>query len=228
MKQRQPKTKVLDKGFVTLVDHMGSDLSVVNSARVSFGKRTWEMRPRDAKLIKYLWEHKHSSPFRHATAQFHIKAPIFVLRQWMKHQVGCSWNEASGRYIEFDGDCHKPQFFRLQSKDNKQGSEGTLDLNSEQQAQEIYWDACDHALRQYRTLLDMGVCKEQARCVLPLSLYTECYWTASLQAVMHFLTLREDSHAQFEIREYAKAVRELITPLFPISLDLGEPNGQTN
>lgn len=226
MKHRQPTTKVLDRGFVTLVDHMGSDLSVVNSARVSFGKRTWEMRPRDAKLVKYLWEHKHSSPFRHATVQLHIKAPIFVLRQWMKHQVGCSWNEASGRYIKFDGDFHQPQFFRLQSKDNKQGSEGCLDETTEQQAQDIYWDACDSALRAYEALLGMGVCKEQARCVLPLSLYTECYWTASLQAVMHFLTLREDSHAQFEIREYAKAVRELITPLFPISLDLGEPNGQ--
>ena len=228
MEHKEHQLTVLDKGFVTLVDHMGSDISVVNSARVSFGKRTKQLRPRDKKLINYLWEHKHSSPFRHATVQFHIKAPIFVLRQWMKHQVGCSWNEASGRYIEFDGDYHQPEFFRVQSKDNKQGSEGAIDLTTEQQAQEIYWDACDNALQSYRALLGMGVCKEQARCVLPLSLYTECYWTASLQAVMHFLTLREDSHAQFEIREYAKAIRELITPLFPISLDLGEPNGQSN
>lgn len=223
------KIDVLDKGFVSLVDHMGSDISVVNSARVSFGKRTEKLRPRDEKLIKYLWEHNHSSPFRHATVQFHIKAPIFVLRQWMKHQVGCSWNEASGRYIEFaQNEFHQPEFFRVQSKDNKQGSEGAVDATTEQQAQEIYWDACDTAFKSYEALIHMGVCKEQARCVLPLALYTECYWTASLQAVMHFLTLREDSHAQKEIQIYAKAIRELITPLFPTSLTLGEPNGQSN
>lgn len=115
--------KVLDQGFVEIVDVMGSDLSVVNSARVSFGKKTEKIRPRDERLINYLWEHNHSSPFRHATIQFHIKAPIFVLRQWMKHQVGCAWNEISGRYVEFDYEYHTPSHFRLQSKDNKQGSE---------------------------------------------------------------------------------------------------------
>jgi len=216
------KKQVLDKGFVALVDSMGSDLSIVNSARVSFGKRTEELRPRDEKLIKYLWEHKHSSPFRHATLQFHIKAPIFVLRQWMKHQVGCSWNEASGRYIEFDYEFYTPAHFRVQSKDNKQGSEGAVDATIEQLAQEIYWDSCDNAMQGYSALLNMGVCKEQARMVLPLSLYSECYWTCSLQAAIHFLNLREDSHAQWEIQEYARAVRELITPLFPVSLNLDQ------
>jgi len=216
---------VLDKGFVSLVDHMGSDISVVNSARVSFGKRTEELRPRDEKLIKYLWEHKHSSPFRHATVQIHIKAPIFVLRQWMKHQIGCSWNEASLRYIEFDGDYHQPEFFRKQSKDNKQGSFGELGLAQELEAQSIFEEACLNAISSYRALLSKGVCREQARCVLPLSLYTECYWTCSLQALMHFLVLREDSHAQKEIQEYAVAIRQLVAPLFPTSLKLGISNG---
>lgn len=212
--------KVLDKGFVEIVDHMGSDLSVVNSARVSFGKKVETLRPRDKKLINYLWEHNHSSPFRHATLQFHIKAPIFVLRQWQKHQVGCSWNEISGRYVEFDYEYYTPSHFRKQSKDNKQGSEGSVDLTAEQQAQEIYWNSCDNAMQAYSAMLNMGVCKEQARMILPLNLYSECYWTASLQAVMHFLKLREDTHAQWEIQEYARAVRALSKDLFPISLSL--------
>lgn len=211
---------VLDKGFVNLVDHMGSDLSVVNSARVSFGKRTGEMRPRDEKLINYLWEHNHSSPFRHATLQFHIKAPLFVLRQWMKHQVGCSWNEASGRYIEFEGDFYEPEFFRKQSQNNKQGSEGAIEKQN--LARQLYFDNHTRAVQDYRLLLELGVCKEQARMVLPLSLYTECYWTASLQAVMHFLSLREDAHSQWEIQQYAKKVRELTQKLFPICLGLSE------
>lgn len=214
------KIKVLDKGFVALVDSMGSDLSIVNSARVSFGKRTEKLRPRDEKLIKYLWEHKHSSPFRHASVQIHIKAPIFVLRQWMKHQVGCSWNEASGRYIEFAGDFYHPETYRLQSSDNKQGSYGQIP--KQDQAKSIYETSMVYALRDYTRLLELGVCKEQARMVLPLALYSECYWTCSLQALMHFLSLREDSHSQWEIQEYARAVRELVTPLFPISLTLDQ------
>ena len=179
--------KVLDKGFVEIVDVMGSDLSVVNSARVSFGKKAEKIRPRDERLINYLWEHNHSSPFRHATLQFHIKAPIFVLRQWQKHQVGCAWNEISGRYVEFDYEFYTPNHFRVQSKDNKQGSEGAVDPTTEKQAQEIYWNSCDTAMQGYSALLNMGVAKEQARMVLPLNLYSECYWTASLQAVSALL-----------------------------------------
>ena len=210
--------KVLDKGFIEIVDVMGTDLSVVNSARVSFGKKADKMKPKDERLIKYLWENKHSSPFRHATIQFHLKAPIFVLRQWMKHQVGCAWNEISGRYVEFSGEFYEPELFRKQSKNNKQGSEGQIE--STDAAKEIYFDSCNSSLQSYYSLLELGVCKEQARMVLPLSLYSECYWTASLQAVMHFLTLREDSHSQWEIREFAKAVRNLSREHFPISLSL--------
>jgi len=210
--------KVLDKGFVRLVDVMGSDLSVVNSARISFAKEVTEIGDRDEKLIRYLWEHRHTSPFRHATLQFHVKAPIFVLRQWMKHQIGCAWNEVSGRYVEFDAEFYTPSNWREQHESNKQGSKGSV---GDQGACNLtYGDSMAGALSHYRELLDKGVCKEQARMVLPLSLYTECYWTASLQAIMHFLELREDSHAQLEIQEYARAIRELAVEHFPISLSL--------
>ena len=113
--------EVLDKGFVKLVDVMGSDKSIVNSARISFAKQVEEIGARDEKLIRYLWEHKHTSPFRHATLQFHIKAPLFVLRQWMKHQVGCAWNEVSGRYVEFNNEFYLPKNWREQHESNKQG-----------------------------------------------------------------------------------------------------------
>ena len=209
---------VLDKGFVSLVDSMGSDLSVVNSARVSFGKKKDAFDDKDKRLIKYLWKNKHTSPFRHASMQFHIKAPIFVLRQWMKHQVGCSWNEISGRYVEFASEFYHPKIYRKQSKSNKQGSEGAV--SKQEDASIIYNTSMLYAMRDYQRLLELGVCKEQARLVLPVSLYSECYWTCSLQAVMHFLALRCDHHAQWEIREYATAVKELIEPLFPHTLEL--------
>ena len=121
------KIQVLDKGFVHLVDVMGSDKSIVNSARISFGKQVEEIGEKDEKLIRYLWKHKHTSPFRHATLQFHVKAPIFVLRQWMKHQVGCAWNEISGRYVKFDAEFYSPKTWREQHESNKQGSKGAID-----------------------------------------------------------------------------------------------------
>lgn len=209
---------VLDKGFVRLTDVMGSDLSVVNSARISFAKESDSFSSRDENLLRYLWEHKHTSPFRHATLQFHIKAPLFVIRQWQKHQVGCAWNEVSGRYVEFEAEFYRPKVWRKQHKDNKQGSTGAIE---DQDAATVgYITALDSALSEYQWLLTQGVCKEQARMVLPLSLYTECYWTASLQAVIHFLSLREDKHAQLEIQEYAHAIRSLSSNHFPISLSL--------
>jgi len=211
-------SEVLDKGFVKLIDVMGSDKSIVNSARISFSKQVEEVQSKDEKLIKYLWDNKHTSPFRHATLQFHIKAPLFVLRQWMKHQIGCSWNEVSGRYVEFNADFYLPTNWREQHESNKQGSKGSI--ADQEKAGLTYVDSMHFSINRYLELLDLGVCKEQARMVLPLSLYTECYWTASLQAVMHFLELREDHHSQWEIQQYAKAVRSLSSTHFPISLSL--------
>lgn len=212
--------KVLDQGFVRLVDMMGSDLSVVNAARVSFGKKKDHFEDKDKKLIQYLAKHEHTSPFRHAYVQFHVKAPIFVFRQWMKHQVGCSWNEISGRYVEFpDDEFFIPASFRQQSKDNKQGSEGEIELAHRETARHAYEVACKHAVTEYKKLLSLGVCREQARCILPLGLYSEVYWTTSLQAVAHFIRLRSESHAQWEIQQYAHAVRSLVEVAFPASLE---------
>ena len=210
---------VLDKGFVRLVDHMGSDLSVVNAARVSYGKRKEAWDDRDAELVAFLADHEHTSPFRHAYLQFHAKAPIFVFRQWMKHQVGCSWNEISGRYVEFaEDEYYVPDTFRRQAKVNKQGSEGEIDAASRDRARAAYLESCQGAVARYKELLALGVCREQARCVLPVGLYSEVYWTVSLQAVAHFIRLRTDGHAQWEIQQYAAAVRQLVEPLYPASL----------
>ena len=216
----QSEITVLDKGFVRLVDAMGSDLSVVNAARVSFGKRKDTFDEGDKKLIKYLAVHEHTSPFRHACMQFHVKAPIFVFRQWMKHQVGCAWNEVSGRYVEFaDDEFFVPASFRQQAKVNKQGSDGEIGESNRGPALDAYLEACQGSVAQYKKMLGLGVCREQARCVLPLGLYSEVYWTTSLQAVAHFIRLRTESHAQWEIQQYAHAVRSLIEGRFSASLD---------
>jgi thymidylate synthase (FAD) len=215
----QIEIKVLDKGFVRLIDHMGSDLSVVNAARVSFGKVKASFEEGDAKLVDYLAEHEHTSPFRHTALTLHVKAPIFVFRQWMKHRIGSEFNEISGRYVEFPEDeFFVPELFRRQAKVNKQGSEGAIDEAHQARAMGSYRSSCRSAVTHYKELLSLGVCREQARCVLPLGLYSEVYWTVSLQAVAHFIRLRADSHAQWEIQQYAAAVRAVVEPLFPVGL----------
>ncbi len=210
---------VLDRGFVKLVDHMGSDLSVVNAARVSFGKRKEVFDEADGKLISYLAEHDHTSPFRHTALTFHVKAPIFVFRQWMKHRIASEFNEVSGRYVEFPEDeFYVPEVFRRQAKVNKQGSEGQVDGEAGDQARAVFQDSCRNAVAQYKNLIALGVCREQARCVLPLGLYSEVYWTVSLQAAAHFIRLRTDGHAQWEIQQYAHAVRRMVEELYPHAL----------
>ncbi len=210
---------VLDKGFVRLVDAMGSDLSVVNAARVSFGKRKDAFDEGDAKLIKYLAKHEHTSPFRHTALTLHVKAPIFVFRQWMKHRIGSEFNEISGRYVEFPEDeFFVPATFRQQAKVNKQGSEGEIAEANRDRALASYLESCRGAVTHYKELIALGVCREQARCVLPVALYSEVYWTVSLQAVTHFIRLRADGHAQWEIQQYAAAVRTVVEPLYPVGL----------
>ena len=223
-----PEIKVLDKGFVRLIDHMGSDLSVVNAARVSFGKMKDSFEESDVKLVTYLAEHEHTSPFRHTALTLHVKAPIFVFRQWMKHRIGSEFNEISGRYVEFPEDeFFVPGQFRRQAKVNKQGSEGGIESANEARALASYLESCRAAVSHYKELLSLGVCREQARCVLPVALYSEAYWTVSLQAVAHFIRLRADSHAQWEIQQYAAAVRSVVEPLYPVGLRalLADPKG---
>ena len=214
---------VLDKGFVEVIDSLGDDLTVVNSARVSFGKRKSVWSAADRRLCHYLAKHKHYSPFRHLQVQFHIKAPEFVMRQWYKHVVGIettsnsstkdhAWNEISGRYVEVE-EFYTPHVFRQQSEDNKQATEGAVE---NQEAAKHHWEqAMFHAKEQYQKLLQMGVGKEQARAILPLNQYTEVYWTASFQAIMNFIELRNEKTAQWEIQEYAKTLQRAMFDVYP-------------
>jgi thymidylate synthase (FAD) len=220
------KSQVLDKGFIEVIDSLGTDLTVVNSARVSFGKRKEKWDKSDEHLVRYLAKHKHYSPFRHLQVQFHIKAPEFVMRQWYKHVVGIettsnssakdhAWNEISGRYVEVE-DYYIPKVWRKQSKDNKQASEGVLSEEVNSRAIHAYNTALSTTKSMYERLVKhYGVAKEQARVILPLSQYTEVYWTASFQAIMNFIELRNEKTSQVEIQEYAKVMLELMKETFP-------------
>jgi len=221
-------TKVLDKGFIEVIDSLGNDLTVVNSARVSFGKRKSTWSAADRRLCMYLAKYKHYSPFRHLQIQFHIKAPEFVMRQWYKHVVGIettsnsstkdhAWNEISGRYVPVE-DYYIPEIFRKQSEDNKQATEGAVE--DQESALQHWKDAHWYAESFYKSLLDSGVGKEQARAILPLSQYTEVYWTASFQAVMNFIELRNEKTSQWEIQEYARALLECTHNTFPKITDI--------
>ena len=219
------KREVLDKGFVEVIDYLGSDLTVVNSARVSFGKRKTKYTDGDKKLVRYLAKHKHFSPFRHMMVQFHLKAPEFVMRQWYKHVVGIettssyptkdhAWNEISGRYTPVV-DYYVPEVWRKQSDDNKQASEGVLNNLQQKRMRQIYNSFLNDVERTYETMVNSGMAKEQARVVLPLSQYTEVYWTASFQAIMNFIELRDESTAQWEIQQYAKSIKEMMFDIYP-------------
>tara|TARA_B100001059_G_C17795165_1_gene562583 strand:- start:254 stop:955 length:702 start_codon:yes stop_codon:yes gene_type:complete len=225
------KSKVLDKGFIEVVDSLGNDLTVVNSARVSFGKRKETFDKSDERLVRYLAKYKHYSPFRHLQVQFHVKAPEFVMRQWYKHVVGIettsnsstkdhAWNEISGRYVPVE-EYYEPLIWRKQSDDNKQASEGQLDDETNSKAIHAY----NHALQQTKEMYDRlvthyGVAKEQARIILPLSQYTEVYWTASFQAIVNFIELRDEKTSQVEIQEYARSMKELMHKVYPKTTEI--------
>jgi thymidylate synthase (FAD) len=222
--------KVLDHGFVELVDVLGTDLTVLNSARVSFGKRKTELDESDVKLINYLAKHQHWSPFRHVQLQFHCKVPEFIARQIYKHVVGIAyteghgayvndhaWNEISMRYVDAsEFDYYKPAGFRTQSTDNKQAS--TDQIVTDGWLDSIYDSHTKQSFDIYASMLKAGVAREQARGVLPLNVYTEFYWTISLQGLANFIKLRSHKGAQYEIREYAKVLYDLAASKFPVSL----------
>ena len=217
--------KVLDKGFIEVIDTLGDDLTVVNSARVSFGKRKEKFDKSDERLVRYLAKYKHYSPFRHLQIQFHVKAPEFVMRQWYKHVVGIettsnsstkdhAWNEISGRYVPVE-DFYTPDVWRKQSEDNKQASEGVLDDLQQKRMDDTYNEFMRQVRVAYDRMIDAGMAKEQARIILPLNQYTEVYWTASFQAVMNFIELRNEKTSQWEIQEYAKSLLDLMYDSFP-------------
>ena len=222
--------KVLDKGFIEVIDHLGNDLTVANSARVSFGKRKKTYDKSDERLVRYLAKHKHFSPFRHLVVQFHIKAPEFVMRQWYKHVVGIettssystkdhAWNEISGRYVPVK-DFYKPESWRQQSESSKQGSSDNLPDNLDILCSDIFDSFMNNVEEVYENLLKNGVAKEQARIILPLNQYTEVYWTASFQAIMNFIELRDEKTAQWEIQQYAKAIKKLISKIYPETIEI--------
>lgn len=210
------KIPVLDLGFVELLDTFGDDLTVVNAARVSFHKEATEMTPRDAKLVKYLADHHHITPFFHPQARFRIKMPIFVAREWFRHTVGFARNEVSRRYVDEKPEMYLPDVVRKRDKSVKQGS-CAYGVDQESLAKALIQDINDRALETYEQLLDMGTAPEVARTVLPQGMYTEFVETASLSAYARLCQLRLDPSAQWEIRQFADAVRQLLLPRFPVS-----------
>jgi thymidylate synthase (FAD) len=221
---------VLDKGYVRLVNVMGSDLSVANSARVSYDKESTELSEKDARLIRFLAREGHTSPFRHATLQFEMYAPLMVARQHWKYVVGSdhtmdAWNESSRRYITEEPAFYIPKAdeWRSAPENSKQGSgsplQDVLEYHEMGELQHVYERHIEESMRLYEKSIELGMAPEQARLFLPAyGMYVRYYWTASLQSVAHFLQQRLAHDSQVEIQEYAKAVKALAEPHFPVSI----------
>ena len=214
----------------TYIDHMGNDLSVVNAARVSFGKKHTKFLDADSNLIRYLAEHKHMSPFGHCFASFHVKAPIFVARQLVKHKF-LRWNEISRRYVDSEPEFYEPDIWRGRSVDKKQGSSDTsvhvitkkfYDVDDENE--EPKYDYSYMCLDEYRYMLEEGVCPEQARMVLPQSTMTEWYWSGSLDAFADMCNLRCKNDTQYETRVVANKISKKLLDLFPVSWEALKEN----
>ena len=218
-----PTIDVLDHGSVRLVDRMGDDLAVVSAARQSYGQpwRAGAAEGSDERLIRYLWRHKHSTPFEAVVFNFQVKAPIFVWRQWQRHRTWPFWsvNEQSGRYMQFSEEYYipKPEIVGRQSLINKQGRAAADDLIAMRERDiDFYRASCARAFTDYRWLLGIGWPRELARCVLPLASYSVLSGRVDLWNLFNFLTLRCDERAQYEIRQYANAILDLIRPIVPV------------
>lgn len=201
---------VLDKGFVRLEDRMGGDMSVVRAARVSYGSES-KTPEDDRRLIRYLLEHEHGTPFEHNAMTFHIKAPIFVARQWFRHRIGQSYNEVSMRYREAKDEFYIPAKWR--AKAGKQGSVDA-DLDHDLLSFELQ-EGCEEQMARYRKALARGAAPEMARLHLPVNAYTEWYWTVNARSLMSFLKLRSEQHAQWEIRQYSNSLWEIFAWAMP-------------
>lgn len=224
---------VLDQGYIRLKEVMGSDLTTVNAARVSYAKESKELTAGDIKLIKFLAREGHTSPFRHSMVQFEIYAPLMVARQWWKYQIGSAhqegtgdsldaWNESSRRYITEEPTFYIPNAreWRSAPENSKQGSGDIVDWVIGEEAMERLMDVVDAGMENYAWAIDNGICAEQARLFLPAyGMYVRWYWTGSLQSVAHFLKQRLEHDAQKEIQEYAKAILTMIEPQFPVSIN---------
>jgi len=217
--------------IVDLIDHMGSDLTVVNAARVSFNKQSdwnyWRdeddgdlvksyMKDKDKKLISYLAKHNHWTPFGHCSAQFRISAPIFVARQLVKHQVGLVWNEVSRRYVSDSPEFWRASEWREVASDKKQGSSDQV-IKENDTISYVYRETVRHCIDTYNLMLDKGVCPEQARTILPQSIYTQWYWSGTLAAFARVCKLRMSEDSQKETKEIAQLISNEMNELFPIS-----------
>ncbi|MBN2653365.1 MAG: FAD-dependent thymidylate synthase [Spirochaetales bacterium] len=215
--------KVLDKGFVRLVDYMGSDDRIVQSARVSYGSGTKSYRE-DKGLINYLLRNEHTSPFEQVVLTFHVKLPIFVARQWIRHRTA-RLNEISGRYSIMKNEFYLPDLsdISFQSQDNKQGrSTEEVPEETKEKVLNILKKGQDSIYADYQDILDDDIARELARINLPLSTYTEWYWQIDLHNLFHFLRLRLDSHAQKEIRDYSEVLLEICKKVAPIATEAFE------
>lgn len=220
---------LLDHGFIRVIDYMGTDSAIVQAARVSYGRGTRKVNE-DAGLINYLMRHRHSTPFEMCEIKFHVKLPIFVARQWIRHRTA-NVNEYSGRYSIMDKEFYVPdaQHLAAQSKSNRQGRGGVLEGAEAQRALDILKGDALRAYEHYEEMLNEdvdghvldegkdGLARELARMNLPVNFYTQWYWKIDLQNLMHFLSLRADSHAQYEIRVYAEAMLDILKAWVPIT-----------
>jgi len=211
--------EVLDHGFVRYIDHMGTDERIVEAARISY--RSPSKGPeQDRKLLRYLFKNKHTSPFEMVKVTLNIKLPIFVMRQYVRHRMQ-NLNEVSARYTQLPSEFYIPEKWRVQDTKNKQGSVDTEALNHEFYSAELE-KHCKDSYELYELLLDSGIAREMARMVLPVNIYTEIYSCWDVKNLLHFIALRDDSHAQAEIQEYGKAIKEICTELFPWTMEVYE------
>jgi len=224
MTTNKPEKRLLDNilgdkiGSLELIRVSGSDIDIVNAARVSYGKQVDKITNRDSKLIRYLVQHQHTSPFEHNQLSFRVKCPMFVARQWMRHRMN-SYNEISYRYVKAPLEFYIPPKWRYQDPKNRQGSVGQF---TDAKLADLYKETIYTSVKSYEHLLEKGVCRELARGLLPICTYTEYIYTCNLHALAHFLKLRLHAGAQYEIRQFATGLFELAKPHFPIALKAWE------
>jgi thymidylate synthase (FAD) len=228
---------VLDHGFVRYVDHLGSDERIVEAARISY-KSPSKGEEQDKKLLKYLYKNLHTSPFEQCSITFNIKLPIFIMRQMVRHRTA-RLNEMSARYTELPSEFYIPEKWRIQDTKNKQGSiekeeysepqlvvpkkDGHMGENG---VTKYFEEHCEYSYELYQSMIEAGIAREMARMVLPVNIYTEIYWNMDLKNLIHFIRLRDDSHAQWEIQQYGKAIKEITKELFPWTIEAYEEFSQ--
>jgi thymidylate synthase (FAD) len=240
---KNSEIKVLDHGFVRYIDHMGDDTRIVEAARISYRSPS-KGETEDKKLIDFLWRNKHTSPFEQVKITFNIKMPIFVMREYVRHRMQ-NLNEVSARYTELPNEFYIPEKWRKQDTKNKQGSiveedwhplikiddtnsmgdlDGAIKLTPTQALER----SCDHSYQLYKSMLEAGIARELARMVLPINIYTEIYSCWDLKNLLHFITLRDAPNAQWEIQQFAKAIKQICTELFPVTLEVYEKYKSNN